>query len=71
MLTDKERAQLEDMAAFIQFQLDQDKVPESDVSFNNTLMHVSHDIGGLIRKDRCFLPRTDGYADLMRGKVSA
>ena len=60
-MTSKQKAQLKDMQAYLQFILDR------DMSFTAALGNLGHDIGGLIRKEECFLPRTDGYHKMMEG----
>ena len=48
--------QLKDMIGFIRFWLD-----EGGVTGDVALSTLVHDLGGLYRKDKCFLPRTSGY----------
>ena len=64
-MTDKERAQLTDMKAFIQYGLDESK------DFKWVLSNLGHDVGGLIREERNFLPRSDGYGQMMKIREDA
>jgi hypothetical protein len=45
-----------DAAAFLRFAVGHN-IPESEI-----VITLAHDIGGLSRRERCFLPRVDGYA---------
>jgi hypothetical protein len=49
---------LKDIAAFINFGI------ESGLGFWSILGNVSHDIQGLCKENRGFLPRTKGYSKL-------
>jgi len=52
--------QRRDMAGWIQFAEGKGIAPE-EISMN-----LMHDIGGIMRDDECFLPRTNGYAKFLK-----
>lgn len=56
VMTSRQRFILKDMAAFIVFGLN------NGMTFDSVLGSLSHDIGGIVRKERCFLPRSNGFA---------
>jgi hypothetical protein len=64
-MTNREKAQLEDIRAFIAYGL------EDDIRFEEILLNINHDLGGLIRRDKCFVPRTMGYVDVMQERKGA
>ena len=64
-MTNKEKQQLKDIQAFIDYSL------ENDARFGLVLSTIGHDVGGLLNKDECFLPRTDGYLKMMAKKGKA
>jgi hypothetical protein len=64
-MTNREKAQLEDIRAFIAYGL------EDDIMFEKVLLHINHDLGGLIRRDECFVPRTKGYVEIMQERKEA
>jgi hypothetical protein len=54
-MTNEEDTILDDMAAFIEW------ARENKMEFKEVLFTLTHDAGGIIRKERCFVPRTRGY----------
>ena len=65
-MTPREREILEDMQAYIQFELDQDTKSGGEGRLTKALGTLSHDVGGLLRGDECMAPRTTGYAEHMQ-----
>jgi len=53
----KEVETLLDMEAYIKYAVKM----RDKVSFMEVLSVIAHDVGGLIREEDCFLPRTHGY----------
>lgn len=49
-----------DMAGWIQFAEEKGITPEQ------ICVNLMHDIGGIMRGDECFLPRTNGYAKFLK-----
>ena len=47
---------LQDLLAFI-FIAKEDKI----LTDSQILVNVCHDLSGIIRKEKCFVPRTDGH----------
>lgn len=54
---------LEDMAGYLSF------CAKAGVESNIILLNLSHDIFGILRDDKCFLPRTHGYRKYLRKEV--
>lgn len=59
----KEVETLKDLQAFIEFAIKNHR--KKRVTFSWTLVDLAHDIGGTVREDKCFVPRTRGYAERM------
>ena len=64
-ITDRQKSQLKDMVAFINYGLEDGK------DFGWILSNLGHDVGGLVRQERNFLPRSDGYTAIMAKRASA
>lgn len=60
----KERQLLEDIAAFIELQL----AGRNSIDYPMIVTTIAHDIGGVLRDERCFSPRVSGYADIKEGR---
>jgi hypothetical protein len=61
----RERAILEDMQAYIQFELDHDL----SEGFHRVIATLAHDVSGIINETMCFSPRTSGYKRRMEYAV--
>lgn len=57
-MTKAERKVLLDLKAYIEFELNADK----EDAFDRAMFTLMHDVGGIIREERCFLPRTHDYS---------
>jgi len=57
----QEKTILRDIQGFIQFVLD-GKAPCRGNAYFWCISNITHDLGGLMREEDCFSPRTSGYS---------
>jgi hypothetical protein len=57
MIKPEEKIVLQDLKAFLEFAL------ENELPLLEVLSTIGHDVRGIIMRDKCFLPRTAGYAE--------
>ena len=57
-----DKVMLLDLASFIQWSV------KHDHDFKSTLVNVAHDCKGILMNCECFLPRTNGYSEILKAE---
>jgi hypothetical protein len=61
-MKNKDKIILADFKGFIDWSI------KNNTSLVYVLANLAHDIGGILKKDKCFSPRTGGYRELSKMK---